>query len=553
MKTKLMLRIIIAILMTGGLIGLNSCMDDGWDFSKISDEILLTPGIAAPIAYGELSLKDILIEFDSAGYIQEYEDSLMYISYAQDMFSYPSYDIMSIPDQDFLEFFIEAEVAIFPFWNDLPLGDTVSFDKNQDGSFEFPNGEKLDSIYVKSGDLQINVSSSFLHSGIINIGSDSLLHDGEPFHDILKISSADGSFDTSYTVNLENYKIYLDNSDPVKSYLPLTFELSLINSGSPINLSESCNISLSFINFEFSSAYGFFGNYDLMVEDGEIVLELFDISEIEGQISFFNPQLVLNVNNSYGLPVQIDLSDFSTYSVANNVTTPLVFDGVNPFDILAPGIDSVGTSVPTRIEINNTNCNIAEALETFPNRFNYSVSAITNPLGPEDTDNFITDSSSLDVGIEVALPLHFKANGYALEDTILFDFEEQFGDNVDLIETFILDMDVKNGLPMEVNMQLFFKDENYNMLDSMFVDDKFLLPPTINAQNQITEPSENTKSIELDSAKLEKIKTTKYMFIRATISTAGAQDGDYVKFYSYYNIYFKLKLDAALNVNSRDL
>ena len=184
---------------------------------------------------------------------------------------------------------------------------------------------------------------------------------------------------------------------------------------------------------------------------------------------------------------------------------------------------------------------------------NYSVSAITNPLGTEDTDNFITDSSSLDVGIEVALPLHFKANGYALEDTILFDFEEQFGDNVDLIETFILDMDVKNGLPMEVNMQLFFKDENYNMLDSMFVDDKFLLPPTINAQNQITEPSENTKSIELDSAKLEKIKTTKYMFIRATISTAGAQDGDYVKFYSYYNIYFKLKLDAALNVNSRDL
>ena len=56
-----------------------------------------------------------------------------------------------------------------------------------------------------------------------------------------------------------------------------------------------------------------------------------------------------------------------------------------------------------------------------------------------------------------------------------------------------------------------------------------------------------------DNDKLERIQTAKYIFLKATINTAGASDGDYVKFFSYYDIYFKLKLDAALNINTRDL
>ena len=555
MKTKIIYRIITGLFVASALFGLNSCTDDGWDFSKISDEILLTPELAAPIAYGNLSLLDLLNEVDTGDYVKEFDDSLLYIAYAEDLFSYPVQDVMIIPDQNFLELFIEAEVGIIPFWSLNPVGDTVSFDKSQDGEFNFENSERMDSVYIKTMDLEINVSSTFKHKGFIILGSDSIVLDNIAYEEFIPITTDDGSFDTTITVSMNGYKIYFDNTVPDKTYLPLNFELSLINSGNSVVAGENCNITLNFKNVEFSSTYGYFGNYDLIVESGEVLIELFDTEDLfGGSISFFDPQFSLNVSNSYGVPVQIELTDFSAYSKINDVTTPIVFNGINPFDIFAPGIDSVGTTVETVIEINNTNSDIADVINnTSPKKFNYTVSAITNPSGPEETDNFVTDSSSLEVGFEIILPMHFKADGFILEDTIDFDFEDQFGDAVEVIDYFNLIMDVQNGLPLEVNMQLIFKDSIYATLDSMFVDDQFLLPPTLDMNDNVSEPAEYTKTVEFDSDKLERIKTAKYMFLRATVSTADILDGKYVKVFSYYDIGFKLKMDAGFIINSRDL
>lgn len=552
MNTKPIVRIIAGILLAGSFVGLNSCLDT-WDFDKLSKEVLITPGVAIPIAYGSLSMSDLLTMVDSSGSVKEYEDSLLYVTYSQDLFSYPATDVVNIPDQDFLELFIEADVSIDAFWINYLMGDTILYSKKNNGLFEFENNERMDSIFVKSMDLEIYVSSTFKHKGIVCIASDSFLIDGEPFDETIQISSDDGSFDTTYTLSLNGGKIYFDNSDPEKTFLPLVFELFLINSKNPIEAGENCNISLRLNNIEFSSLYGYFGSYELLMEEGEIEMPMLGNTDIGGEISFFDPQFILNVSNSYGMPVQIKFDDLTAYSQGDDIITPIVFDGVNPFDILAPSIDSVGTTLKSEIKINNTNCNIVEAIESSPEKFSYSISAVANPLGPDDTDNFITDSSSIDVDFEVVLPMHFKASGFAFEDTIDFDFEDQFGNVVDIIDYFRLELDVKNGLPMEVDIQLYFKDTNYNTLDSLFADEKFLLAPTLNADDRVSEPKEYTKNIEVNSEKLEKIKTTKYFFLRATINTAGENDGDYVKFFSFYDIYFNLKLDAAFNINSSDL
>ena len=550
MKRKNIYRIIIGIFIAGSILGFNSCLDDTWDFDKLSDEILLTPELATPVAYGSLSLKDLLNEVDSAGdLVEEFDDSLLYIAYSQDLFSYPASDVVTLPEQDF----IEAEVGIDPLWLALPAGDTITFEKRQDGVFDFENNEKLDSIYIKTADLEINVTSSFQHKGYVNIASDSMLLNGDPFEELIQISADDGTFDTTYTINLDGNKIYLDNSDPTQTYLPLIFELSLIKGSNPMIVGENCNITIIFKNVEFSSAYGYFGIYDLIVESGEVVLDIFDNEDMAGgAISFFDPQFALNVSNSYGLPVQIELTDVTAYSKINDVTTPIVLNDGNFFDILAPGIDSVGTSVNSVIEINSSNSNLAEVVETSPKKFNYTVSAITNPLG-STTDNFVTDSSSLEVGFDVILPMHFNADGFVLEDTLDFDFEDQFGDVVDLIEYFNLIMDVTNGLPMDVNMQLIFTDSLYTVLDSMFVDDQFLIAPSLDADDRVAEPEEFTKTVEFDSDKLERIRTAKFMLLRASVSTADILNDTYVKFFSFYEIGFKLKIDAGFNINTRDL
>ncbi|MCF8378517.1 MAG: hypothetical protein K9H49_03005 [Bacteroidales bacterium] len=554
MKAKLKHRIFTGIFLAGALAGLNSCLDDGWDFNKISEEFVLTPSVATPIAYGELSLKDILTEFDSTGYVKQYDnDSLLYISYGQSLFSYSAKDVFDVPDQDFSEIYIEADIINEPNWMD-PLEDTVLFEKRIQGDFKFDNEERLDSARIKSMDLEIKVISTFKHKGLLEMSSDSVfLEDGESFSDLIQISSANGDFDTTYIINLSNCVIYFENSVPGKTFLPLETDLFLIKSGNPVGATDYCSITMSFINIEYNSAFGYFGMYDLMIEDGDITIELFDNTEIDGLISFYDPQLVLTVDNSYGVPVQVELKDVSTYSSINDVTTPIVFTSGNPVSINAPVLDSIGTSVETPISIDRTNTNIAEAIETLPRKFYYTVSAVSNPLGPGDSYNFITDSSIMEVGVEIVLPIHLKADEFALEDTIDFDFEDQIGTNVDFIETFALELDVRNGLPLEVGMQLFFKDELFNMLDSMFVDDAFLLSPTLDGDGKVAEPVEYTKKVIFDTDRLEKIKTTKYLFVRASLNTTGVENGDFVKFFDYYNIYFKVKMESTFIINSRDL
>ena len=555
MKNLNLPRLFAAIIISGSLLFLHSCLDPGWDFERFSDEIVLSPGVAAPLAYGSLSLADILNEVDSSDYVKEFEDNLLYITYAEGLFSYPANEVVNIPNQSFLEFFIESEIGLAPEWIGSGPGDTVRFQKNKDGVFMFENNEKIDSIHVKTMDLVIDVHSSFEHKGILTITSENILVDGEPFREVIQISDAFGNFNYTRTIPIDGHSVYLDNSNPDTTFLPLRFDLALINSGNPILPSQSCDISMTFVDPEFYAVFGYFGDYNLILSDGDVTIDFFDTESLDGQLLFADPRFVLDVANSYGLPVEVDITNLQSYSKINNSYTDISFNpGLNPFSIGAPGIDRIGDTVYTQIEIDRNNCNILEAMETSPSNFLYSVAASTNPQGPGAEQNFVTDSSNLDVNFEVTLPIWIKADGFILDDTLDFNFEEQFGtDASKIIDYFRLTMDATNEMPMRVNMQLFFADENYQILDSMFVDDDFLLPPSLNDEDMVENPAEQSKSVEFDKDRLEAIQPSKYMIIRAKVNTAGASSGEYVKFYSYYTVDFKLKMKADLTINSRDL
>lgn len=554
MKINSVLRNISAILILGSVVFLPSCLNPDWDFDRISDEIVLSPGVAAPIAFGSLELGDMINEVDITNSIEENANGLLYITYAEGLYSFPANEIIEIPNQTFLEFFIESDIALAPQWTGSDVGDTVSFHKDKSGVFVFENDEKIDSINVKTMDLVIDVRSTFKHTGILTITSDNIILDGQPFQDVVQISDASGNFTYSRTIPIDGHTIYLDNSNPDTTFLPLDFDLDLINSGNPVMASESCDISMTFVDPEFYAIFGYIGDYSLISSSGSVTIEIFDTEDFDGSLLFADPRFTMDVSNSYGIPVEIDINNIQSYSDINDVYTDINFNpGIVPIIIGAPDLGQIGDTVNTLLEIGRDESNIQEALETFPNEFFYSVSARTNPDGP-GTSNFITDSSNLQVGFEVNLPLWVKAEGFSLEDTIDFDFEKEIGtDAVDIIDYFRMTMDATNYIPIRVNMQLFFADQNYTILDSMFTDDDFLLPPNVNAEDEVESPAIYSKSVEFTKADLEKIQPSKHMMIRASLNTPGNPVADYVKFYSYYTVDFKLKMKADMTINSRDL
>jgi len=531
--------------------GIYSCLPDYFDLNKISDEIEISPGIAAPIAFGSLSMADLLDELDETGYINTFDDSLLYITYSEEVLSFPASEVVEIPDQQFLEFFISSDIAI-PSWLVSGMGDTITFLKEQNGDFQFNNNERIDSIYIKTTNIGIHVESSFKHTGILTISSDFIIIDGEPFHEVIQISDPDGTFVHDVNIPLDGHILYFDNSDPSGTYLPLKFKLDLINSGNAIDPSESCDITMDFNNIQFSSIFGYFGDYDILQENGSVIVDLFSESLEGGKIFFNDPRFALNITNSYGIPLQIELYDVETYSTIEDITTPIVFTGVNPFDIAAPGMDRIGDTAKTLVNIDKTNCNIDLAMQTSPKYLYYSAKAITNPLGPEARDNFLTDSSTMKVDFEVVLPIDVRAGGFSLEDTTDFNFEDEVGSNADMINYFRLTLDAANGLPFDARIQAFFADQNDNILDSMFVDDHFILSANLDANGKVNEAEVYSRTVEFTGERINTIKPTTKIFIRANVETKDYDLNTFVKFYSYYTIDFKLKFTADLTINSND-
>jgi hypothetical protein len=541
----------LTIIVVSMLFVVSSCFDKNFDYKNISNEIELKPGISAPLAYGTLSLKDIITKIDTGNFVRTADDSLLYILYEKNLVSYKASDVVAIPDQDFLQFFIDSDVATLSL---LPVavGDTAKYTKDKNGEFVFSKGEKIDSMNLKTVRLHIDVTSSFHHKGILTIYSNNVFVDGKPFRRKVQISSVTGDFAYTLDSTLTNVKLVLNNTNPDTTVLPIKYDLALINSGALVNSGEKCDITMSFNQNKFSSVFGYLGEYDILVNSGQIDVSLFNERLNGGNLFFADPRLALTVNNSYGIPVQIELTNIEVVSTINSSTTPITFNGVNPFDIDAPDTSIIGESVHSDIPINKDNSNIDKAMETSPNHLNYTATAKTNAQGPTGPYNFVTDSSTMDLGVQVILPLWVKAEGFALEDTTDFDFEKEIGKDIDKIEYFRLTMNTDNGLPVETKVQVYFTDASYVVLDSMFRDDDVLLEPATVVNEKVTAPKNLIKQVEYTPADLEKIKPTKFIRYRASINTPTTGTG-YFKFYSDYTVGIKLSVKANVRINSTEL
>jgi len=115
-------------------------MQDEYNFDKLDEEMEIEIGILSPIAYGSLNLADLISEFDSSSFISSDPDGLLLITYEDSLFSYIADDLLNIPAQDFLEFFIESDFTLlpgFPGWN---TGDTIALVRSKQFPFTFSLG-----------------------------------------------------------------------------------------------------------------------------------------------------------------------------------------------------------------------------------------------------------------------------------------------------------------------------------------------------------------------------------------------------------------------------
>ena len=325
---------------------LTTCNKDYFDLDKLSDEIELEPQLVAPLVYGNMSLNNIVELFDSAGYIHEFEDGLIYLAYSDTAFAVSADTMVDVPDKLVTEYYIDSDIDI-PIWLGSGVGDTVSFYKSELFTFELDGNDRVDSIQVKGGQMVIDVMSSFEHAGKLTISSSQILDvNRDTFVTVVDISDPGGTFMDQQIFPTDGYCIKSESVNDT-NFVAINFQLDLINSGALINPDDVCEIQASFEDLGFYSVFGFIDSRDLITESGSFDIPLYEENPDLASLVFNDPRINIYISSSVGIPLEVELDNVIATSSRDGSQVELTFTEGHPFQVEAPTLAQLGQRIDT--------------------------------------------------------------------------------------------------------------------------------------------------------------------------------------------------------------
>jgi len=255
------------------------------------------------------------------------------------------------------------------------------------------------------------------------------------------------------------------------------------------------------------------------------------------------------------VPAAVDIERFTGFNQDGDSTTLLFNPGVNPFSYAYPTIEEINQTKDTVLSINGNNSTIADFLAFLPTHLEYSLKASSNPDGEQQSDyNFATKDSKINVDLEFILPLWFRANNIALQDTIDMDLSD-ISEETDMIDKINIVLKVINGLPVAIDFQLYFLDESYQPVDTLFNpgSQPVIAAGQLDSEYKVSSPTQKVSVVEYLQQDIENLEDVRYAYIKAGLKTAEFDNDISVKFFDYYNVDFNLSIDVDALINTNDL
>ncbi|MDP4207629.1 MAG: hypothetical protein Q8928_02330 [Bacteroidota bacterium] len=519
------------------VLSLPSCMKDEINLDKISNSVSLNPQFGAPVAYGSLSLKDLVDAVDTGGYIQADQNGLLTLSYRQQILSQSAASLFpGIPSVSFSKSITLGTVG-YP----IPPNTGTTLQMKDTLNFTIQNGVQLDSALIKSGIMSFTISSQFKDPGTITITFPTVLQNKTAFTYSVNFTGT-GSFSSSGTKGLTGYTIGLIKKKNIANRLPYVITVNFSNISNLLS-GQYIQTSIQINNPAYKAIYGNMSNTSLLDNSGELELKLFQNATFSG-VKFKNPQLYFYINNSFGIPAQLSLSNTRIYSDNTNFTN-LTLTG-NPFSITPPALNVIGSFAQTTIKLDTINSNLRDAMVTTPKKLSYKVSATSGYTGTTPpTPNFVLDNSKFNVDVECKLPFDLKAQNLTLWDTTAMDLGSTLND-FSIIDTIILYNTFANSIPFSLKLQIYLADNNKNIVDTLYPDNTTI----IDAGNPNTGAKANqTTKVIFNATRAKNLQKVKYAFIKATVATwNGGQT--YVKLTSALRLDVAFQIQAKLKIKS---
>ncbi len=416
----------------------------------------------------------------------------------------------------------------------IPVTDTVFHVSNED--FDIPGSIKVDFLNLKQGGLTIAFSSDIPEDLIVNVTIPSLVKDGEPYTK---------SFETPYQgdlpvqgglagINLAGYQI-IGNGDTLISVL---YD-AILPDGTKVVLP---GFGIAFLDLEYDYAEGFLGNDIYDIGRDTIEIDFFENWE-QGIVNFEDPKFKITAFNSFGFPLDANFLSIDVIGIEGERLTlesTSINEGVG---VGFPTLDQVGETVETNFDFTKENSNIREVLGVGPAAVEYELDGEPNPDLALDSRGFMTDSSAIEVQMEVELPLNGYTFGFAVRDT--YDIDLSTYDNVNNAEFKLI---TENSIPLGLDLEVSFVDENFNILDVLNSqdDNNYLSAAPVDFDGNVNGTSEKTIIESFDTERFSKLKSAKKILIRTSFNTTNSSIPQLVKFNAEQGVNSRMGLKVEL-------
>ena len=506
-----------------------SCLDSK-DYTL--DSFALTPTMALPLAFGQISILDLISDKDSS-YLKVYPDGLLYFAYPpKTLVSQDIKELFKLPDNtppptDF----ILLPVVLPPLTKDVRTDSSVQvIDLGL-------TPEQLSEIGFKAGSVNYSVSVSPAN---LNLGFEVnvVLTDIKDKTTLapMNITAASGAG----SKHLQNYVVTMTKN---KFNVKLVLVLKKRTTSVSIPINSKINITLSLKGMNFSYIKGFFGDKTTTLPPQIFEMSVFESSLKKAKVSLVQPVVTLSIRDDYGVPCQIIFSKLE----AQKTGASLPFQ-INPASPLSLNVPSVfGSSATTTVSVLNG----SELLSFAPTNLAYTASARINK-GATIGNNFLADTSKLRVTMSAEVPFYGKASGISLADTMDLDFGELTTSSVILAT---LKVKTVNEMPLDANIQLYLADKDYHILDSIFASNQTYLvrASSVTSAGDLAKAGTSNLELDLSADKLNKLFSSRHLIMRSKLNTTKDANGVLlnVKFKSTYKLKMNLGLKAKLNLSTK--
>jgi len=413
---------------------------------------------------------------------------------------------------------------------------------------EMGDGE-LKKVLVKTGQMKIDFFTNVREDMTIYFKVPSLTLNDIPIEKTYKVKGASPGTPVQITevFNLAGYWMDYRGKDPEVTDTVNTFHqilyVTIDSSGRkiPMSLEDSVYMYYGITDIVPAYAEGYFGSTENPTGNESVEFEEF--GSLNGDVELDDATVRLKVTNALGTSGLLDINSISSYNtstkkevVLNSTIIPKTINVIparaNP---LRPWV--------MEYELTKDNSNIVDFISNLPNELRYNVNLKVNPNGNiSNYKDFLYCDTKTSVSLEVDIPLKISTTGLSLQDTVDFEYpieEENLGN----VKSANLYLKLENGFPFEVEPVLLLLAADGTVQDTLLAAGETVAAANIdNLTGDVLSKSNSTIAISVPGSKLDMLKSTSKIIIKARIKTPDAMQGK-ATIKSTYTISMKIVSD----------